>query len=230
MENWTKKTLAISLACVAARLILLVVLFIPALWSFERLSLSSPAGQPEHSGDGSALAQRGKPRPEELLKTYHIVKSRRPDIADADAWRLSEVILVESSRHHLDPLLVLAIIRIESNFQHTAVSPVGARGLMQIMPDTGRYLTEALHRERGLRPAVFRPESLDDPLHNIRLGTYYLRALKKQFQDIQLALTAYNLGPGEVQNRIDNDIEFSGRFATVVLDTYQRYKKTSPRF
>ncbi|MGH7795734.1 MAG: lytic transglycosylase domain-containing protein [Candidatus Binatia bacterium] len=230
MEKRLKKTLARTLNCGAdcTKLVLVVALFIPAFWSFDQIS--APIEEPPHSGDGDASATAERPRPKQLVKAYSIVKSRRPEIADTEAWRISEVILEESSKRQLDPLLIMAIIQIESDFQHAAVSPVGARGLMQIMPDTGRYLADALHRERGLRPAVFRPESLDDPLHNIRLGAYYLHGLRKQFKDINLALIAYNLGPGEVQNRIENDLEFSDQFADVVLDTYQNYKKSPTRF
>ena len=230
MEKRPQKTLPLTLNCGAGctKLVLLVALFIPAFWSLERISAS--VEQPPRSGDAQVFAPAERPRPKELIRLYDIVKSRRPDMADADAWRMSEVIVAESSRHHFDPLLVLALIQIESDFQDAAVSPMGARGLMQIMPDTGRYLAEALHRERGLRPAVFRPESLDDPLHNVRLGIYYLHGLRKQFQNIHLALIAYNLGPGEVQNRIENDIEFSDQFAAVVMDTYHSYKKSPPGF
>jgi soluble lytic murein transglycosylase len=229
MEKRPKKTLARTLNCGAdcTKLVLLVALFIPAFWSVE--PTSAPIEQPAHSAD-NVLAIAEGPRPKQLVKAYTIVKSRRPEIDDTEAWRMSEVIVAESSKHQLDPLLVLAIIQIESGFQHAAVSPMGARGLMQIMPDTGKYLAEALHRERGLRPAVFRPESLDDPSHNIRLGTYYLHGLRKQFQNIHLALIAYNLGPGEVQSRIENNIEVSDQFAAVVLDTYRSYKKSPPSF
>lgn len=227
MEKRPEKTPAARIfACSTVKLLLLLVLFVPPFSLLEPFSLPV---QPEYP-DKPAVARAEKPLPKKLLKIYQILKSRRPDMNDAQAWRLSGVILSESSRHHLDPLLVTAIIRNESNFEHTAVSPVGARGLMQIMPDTGRYLAEALHREFGLHPAGFHPELLDDPLHNIRLGTYYLRGLKNRFRDMQLVLAAYNLGPGEIQNRIENDIEFSDRFANAVLETYRRYQEASAKF
>ena len=230
MEKRHKKALARTLNCGAActRLVLLVALFIPAFWSSARTF--APLEQPAQPRAGNAFATTERPRVKQLVQAYAIVKFRRPDITDTEAWRISEVIVEESSNRQLDPLLVLAVIQIESNFQQAAVSPMGARGLMQIMPDTGRYLAEALHRERGLRPAVFRPESLDDPSYNIRLGTYYLHGLRNKFRDINLALIAYNLGPGEVQNRIENNLDFSDQFAAVVLDTYHSYKKPPPRF
>ena len=92
------------------------------------------------------------------------------------------------------------------------------------MPDIGKSPTHALGRENGFRAATFKPEFLDDPLLNIRLGVYYLHDLKKQFRDLNLTLSAYNFGPAEVQNRIDNHLEFRSKFAGLVLAAYQRYQ------
>jgi soluble lytic murein transglycosylase-like protein len=63
------------------------------------------------------------------------------------------------------------------------------------------------------------------------LGTFYLHDLRKKFQNIALALVAYNLGPGEVQNRLENKIDFSDDFATTVMDRYHSLKiNPAPRF
>jgi soluble lytic murein transglycosylase len=172
-----------------------------------------------------------KPRPKELVKVYNIVKSHRADIADSEVWRISEVILEESLKRNLDPMIVLAVIEIESRFQYSMISPVGARGIMQIMPDTGKFLTDAVGRELGLHPVAYRPESLDDPILNIRMGVYYLHDLKKQFRNLNLALIAYNAGPAEIQNRLENNQEFPQDFATLVLNAYQRYtNRKAPTF
>ncbi len=102
---------------------------------------------------------------------------------------------------------------------------MGARGIMQIMPDTGKFLAEALAGEFGFHPARFTPESLDDPVLNLRLGIYYLHDLKKQFQQLNLALIAYNSGPGDTQNRLENNLDLADQYASLVLNAYQRYKK-----
>ncbi len=88
----------------------------------------------------------------------------------------------------LEPALIRAVIRVESNFDHRAVSPVGARGLMQLMPPTAEslQLREALNSAR--------------PRANIRAGTKYLRSLINRFRgDLELALAAYNAGPSAVE-------------------------------
>lgn len=226
MEKRPQKTLARTLNCGAAfgtQLVLTIVLFLPIFLLLGKPwdPVEKPSALPSRAA-GSSLTTVLR---QQLVKAYTIVKSRRPDIADAEAWRISHAVLEESRKRRFDPLLVLAVIQIESDFQHTAVSPVGARGIMQIMPDTGKYLADALRREGGLHSEVFEPESLDDPRINIRLGTYYLHDLRERFQNLALALIAYNLGPGEVQSRIENKIEFSEEFAAAVMDVYHGFKR-----
>ena len=221
MEKRHQKTRARTLSC--GKVTLAVALFVPALLAFKNLTKDDKVVRTTEILKIVQITE--KPRPRELVKIYSIVKSHRPDIAESEAWRVSEVILEESLKRDIDPILVLAVIEVESRFQYTAVSPMGARGIMQIMPDTGKFLTETRGHEIGLRPASFRPESLDDPLLSIRLGVFYLHDLKKQFQNLNHALIAYNVGPAEIQNRIENNLEFSDEFATVVLDAYHRYKK-----
>jgi soluble lytic murein transglycosylase-like protein len=160
-----------------------------------------------------------------LTRIFAIVKSSRPDIADKEVWKVSTTILNESAKRNIDPMLVLAVIKVESGFRNQAVSPEGARGIMQIMPDTGKYLSEELFRVDGFPIQSFTPDHLDDPVLNIKLGVYYLNGLKKQFRNLSLALLAYNLGPGEMQNRLENNIQFSDEYAAVVLTAYHEYKK-----
>ena len=228
MVKRPQKTLSRTLNCRTAGspLALVLVLFAPALVAFHHLASHREAAQTVEIVPMIEVAEAVEP--DELVKIFTVVKSRRPDISDAEAWRVSEVILEESAKRHLDPMMVLAVIHVESGFQYTAVSPMGARGIMQIMPETGKFLTETLSDEYGLHPASYRPESLDDPLLNIRLGVYYLHDLAKQFRSLNLALLAYNAGPAEIQNRLVNNIAFSDAYATLVFDAYHSFKKSQP--
>lgn len=98
---------------------------------------------------------------------------------------LSPMIAEAASAHRVDPRLVAAVMRRESAFNVNAVSPVGASGLMQLMPSTARFL--------GVND-VF------DARQNIFGGTRYLRELLDTFNgDLDLTLAAYNAGPGAVQ-------------------------------
>jgi soluble lytic murein transglycosylase-like protein len=93
-----------------------------------------------------------------------------------------------ATKERLEPALLRALIRVESNFNHKARSRVGARGLMQIMPLTAEEL--------GNRKAL----DHRNPRANILAGSHYLRELINQFGgDLKLALAAYNAGPRAVE-------------------------------
>ncbi|HIE12887.1 MAG TPA: lytic transglycosylase domain-containing protein [Desulfotomaculum sp.] len=92
----------------------------------------------------------------------------------------------------LDPFLTAAIIKVESDYRPGAVSPRGAVGLMQLMPKTARWIAE----QQG---ESFDPASLSDPERNIAYGTWYLAFLGREFNDMVIALAAYNAGRGNVK-------------------------------
>ncbi len=101
-----------------------------------------------------------------------------------------------SFQEGLEPALLLSVIMSESSFRQDAVSHKGAVGLMQIMPATAADLAAELDLEWA---ASRGPELLENPEVNIQLGAYYLRKLIEAFDDdVSLALTAYNMGPGRV--------------------------------
>ena len=229
MEKRHKTTLARTLRLMIActKMVLLGALFIPLLLTVEYRS------QPEIVSELPMMVPvpaAQKPPPRELMRIYSIVRSHRPDITETEAWDLSEVILEESSGYGLDPMLVLAVIDVESKFQYGAVSPAGARGIMQILPYVAQSLVQKIGLHQLAHAKSFRPEFLDDPVINIKLGVYYLHDLKKSFRNLTHALTAYNMGPTETKNRLENDMEIPDEYSTLVLAAYRQYKsgKTNP--
>lgn len=103
-----------------------------------------------------------------------------------------------ANKYHVDPFLLAAIMKAESNFNNQAVSNRGARGLMQIMPETGQWIA----RQIG-EPAI-NMEKLLDPETSIKLGAWYIADLGKEFNgDIVLILAAYNGGRGNVKDWLD---------------------------
>ena len=160
----------------------------------------------------------------ELFRIYSVIKSRRMDLTDASAWAISEAILTESIRNSLDPLLVLAVIEVESRFQHAVVSNMGARGLMQIRPALAIALVNEVDLGDKFVDGELDPEALDDPILNIKLGVFYLQHLKTRFRDLKLALTAYNWGPTEINNRLSMEEEVPLEYAMKVLSTYQSFR------
>lgn len=118
-------------------------------------------------------------------------------------WR--EALTGAAGRASLDPFLVAAVVREESSFYPAARSRVGARGLMQLMPDTGRAVAQA-------RQIPFPdPDVLDQPATNLELGTIFLAGLLREFGDARLAAAAYNAGPTRVREwwagRRSDDLE-----------------------
>jgi soluble lytic murein transglycosylase len=211
-------------------LALVGILFVPIVVVIENLPKRETARKsptpivPSMPAVDVPVLVRETPPPKELIRIYSIVKSRRPDISETEAKELSGVILEECSWYGLDPMLVLAVINVESKFQYGAVSPAGARGIMQILPYVGKSLLQEIGLHQTSYAFPFRAEFLDDPFLNIKLGVYYLHGLRKSFRNLTHTLTAYNMGPTETRNRLENDIELSQKYATLVLATYQEYK------
>lgn len=105
-----------------------------------------------------------------------------------------------SKEYNIDPLLVYAVMKAESNFDRYAVSSKGAKGLMQVTDKTGIWAAEKI----GIKD--FAPANLFIPDTNIHIGCWYLSSLKNQFDgDITLAITAYNSGGGRVQGWLKDD-------------------------
>lgn len=111
----------------------------------------------------------------------------------------ADLIAFYSEANELDPFLVAAVMRTESDYRPEIVSSAGAIGLMQILPDTGVWLGERI----GVQVA---PEDLTQPVLNIRLGTSFLRYLIHLFDgEIPTAVAAYNAGQGNVGKWLEDE-------------------------
>jgi soluble lytic murein transglycosylase len=112
----------------------------------------------------------------------------------------SDEIHAQAELHNIDPVILFGLIRRESAFNDDAHSHTGARGLMQIMPKTGRQIARDLkERWRGTH-------SLHDPKKNLRYGSYYYQKMLKKFDGhYALALAAYNAGPHRVKQWLPDE-------------------------
>jgi soluble lytic murein transglycosylase len=129
----------------------------------------------------SALARAGEPGAPRAFWEMLYPFGWRSEMTDAAA------------RAAIDPLLVAAVVREESSYHPQARSRVGARGLMQLMPETARPMAQA--RRLDLNDG----DLLDDPAANLELGSAYLGGLVREFGDARLATAAYNAGPTRVR-------------------------------
>lgn len=139
----------------------------------------------------------------------------------------------EATRYDLDPALVAAVINTESGFVPDSRSSAGAVGLMQLLPETARFVADGPDRPS---PS---PERLEDPAVNIAYGSRYLRYLIDRYGTVPLALAAYNGGETNLTAWVDRaarngqaleipeDIPFSETraFVTRVLDAVPIYRR-----
>lgn len=137
----------------------------------------------------------------------------------------------------IDPFLIAGVIRTESKFDSRAMSPKGALGLMQMMPETAKWVAEQMERDN------FGIDQLENPETSISMGTWYLLSLKKEFKGNEvLMLAAYNGGRGNVKQWMDqygwnmsfNDAEKipfgeTKKYVERVLSSKKRYQELYSR-
>jgi soluble lytic murein transglycosylase-like protein len=121
---------------------------------------------------------------------------------------LAETIYDVAVANDIDPEVAFGLVRAESSFRNTSTSPVGAVGLTQLMPRTAS----------SVEPGVSRAE-LRNPSTNLRIGFKYLRSLIDKYEgDTDLALLAYNRGPGTVDRELRNGRDPDNGYADFVHD------------
>jgi hypothetical protein len=139
---------------------------------------------PDKKGSGSSTAKVARKATLKRRGSWKLTSEKVQEIAP--------LVRKAARENDLPADLILGIIWVESRFNPKAVSPVGARGLMQLMPRTADYLADCIDW-RG-RHSSF------DPAFNVAAGSYYIARLIKQFDgDEELALAAYNAGPTKIR-------------------------------
>lgn len=115
----------------------------------------------------------------------------------------SESVTKYAKEYNVDENLIYAVIKAESNFKPNAKSNKEAVGLMQLMKDTAKEVAKKINIQ--VLDEEFE-EKLLEPDLNVNLGTKYLSILIEQYQNIEIAVTAYNAGIGTVNNWIEKGI------------------------
>ena len=142
--------------------------------------------------------------------------------------RHEDVIRQQARKKHLDASLIAGVIYVESRFRDQT-SAAGAKGLMQILPSTARFIA---HRSGG---TAFELRDLGTPQVNIAYGSFYLRYLLDKYdEDAVLALAAYNAGEGKVDEWLATGAEFTveaipfaetREYVAKVLDAREKYRR-----
>ena len=157
-----------------------------------------------------------------VRQIIQFVKGKNLRLHDETLTRMANTVYDESQLYDLDYRLVLAVIKIESNFRHDAVSNRGARGLMQVKPSLAKFIA------KGAGISYSGSSCLNDPENNIRLGVYHLSRLMEDFKDMATALHAYNAGPANVRGKLFKDKEPKNKFAKHVLSEYHKNIEVLP--
>jgi soluble lytic murein transglycosylase-like protein len=189
-----------------------------ACFAFSGLSCSlfgnDPAALPPVSLAPPAAAEAPAVRESEIAAIRTALSRRATGLTAGEIDDVARTIVVEAHRHRLESSLVLAVMHVESRFYNFAVSPVGAIGLMQVMPETGAELAARIGID------WVGPQSLFDPTTNVRLGVAYLRQLSDRYGSIATALAAYNWGPGRIDRRLRQGTALPDQYPGLVLEAY----------
>ncbi len=142
------------------------------------------------------------------------VSQEKTSAAISHRQRYASLIDRTAKRYGVEAALVHALIKVESNYNPTAVSRAGAIGLMQLMPDTAA--------EYGVDSV----DELYDPSVNVNTGTRHLKRLLKKYKNISHALAAYNAGEGSaVRFRRTGAYTETRKYVVRVIRYYQKYKQ-----
>ncbi|HEU4346071.1 MAG TPA: lytic transglycosylase domain-containing protein [Candidatus Binatia bacterium] len=174
----------------------------------------------EDASPDQELTQVIESRRSRLAATiYSILKLHTRDLSESTIDNLAATILDECEKYLLDPVLILGVISVESEFQHKAVSSTGARGLMQILPSVAAPLAE----QTGLKEWAG-VESLYDPIVNAKIGLLYLSYLKERFNDVSIALAACRWGPTRIQEKLETNRPVPFDYTRKVLSVARAYR------
>lgn len=174
--------------------------------------------------NGDSIFSRGKAARQEgiIEEMTEYMKQEDATISEAELKNVAAMILKESGRYNLDYRLVLAIMKVESNFKHNAISSKGARGLLQVKPSHAKYIANSL----GIK--WLGAKTLDEPDSNIKIGVNFFSQLMYDFDNVNMALHAYNMGPTRLKGILSGKSKPKKGFSILVLSEYSKNKILLP--
>lgn len=154
-----------------------------------------------------------------------VISSLKPKLSLDDSYSYARYLFDTARDLNLDPLLLVSIMRVESDFRSDAVSSAGAVGLLQVLPSTGAYIAQ----QEGI---TWDKKTLYRSQRNIHIGAAYFKGLLEMYDGSgHLALTAYNMGPTRLNRNLkSNTFKGSSEYSNKVLSVYVSLTKTWPAF
>jgi soluble lytic murein transglycosylase-like protein len=169
---------------------------------------------PPEAPDAAPILDPAAIESSSLFLAREVLADRAPELDELQREGVARAVVRAEEQHGIPALLVLALIEQESHFRPKAVGPGGSLGLMQLMP---RVAADLAGRHgipwQGLR-------TLTDPVKNVHLGVLYLAEMRDAFGDTQLAMAAYNIGPGAVKKRLARGLGCKGPYVNGVLQRF----------
>ena len=185
-----------------------VIVLVSGLFQFTVLSPSDLSGRGNEKTSVSTIQQITKHMQAEGVK----MNKKNLDLA-------ARTVFEESLRHGVDYRLILAVMKVESNYCQHGISPDGAMGFMQIQP----ILAREIAKEAGIHYSG--SEDLYDTKKNIRLGIYYISKLMDLFDDIPEVVFAYNVGHNKAKKLLDADKNPHTSYTNRVIAEYKKNTK-----
>jgi soluble lytic murein transglycosylase len=131
-----------------------------------------------------------KPKNVITKEIIQYLKDKKVRASDEKLKKIAISVYDEAKEHEIDYRLVLAVMKVESNFKSDAISKKGARGLLQIKPSLAKHVS----KETGV--LIKSPKCLEEPEKNIRIGVSHSFMLMEKFENLNTVLHAYNVGLG----------------------------------
>lgn len=155
-------------------------------------------------------------------KTVQYLKDKKVRAGEEELRVIASTVYEEAGEYDLDYRLVLAIMKVESNFRHDVVSRDGARGLLQVKPSLAKHVS----RDAGI--TMDGVKSLHEPEKNIKIGVNHLSWLVDKFDTLNSALHAYNAGTRKAESRTARFGVYETRFTKKVMKEYHEICSVLP--
>lgn len=173
----------------------------------------------EHQAKAETLIEESVAKePDEKAEIAKAIGSYRSSLGEDEITALAGIVGEESKKYNYDWKLILAIMRTESQFDARARSHKGARGLMQVLPSTAKWLSPKMGLKYTGRDSLYNPE------YNVKLGTRYLYMLHQRFGNMEKAIAAYNRGPDGLARYLRQGRKFPSAYLVRVMDYYKELK------